>query len=185
MRGWCRSTRRDSERARGVVEEGTDGGRGFGWTGGPLAPSEATWACHGACGDYTNWTLVPDDIGRVPQSDVPEAWGSREEWFALVREEIARRARERERPRRARVDWVGYLAAAAIVCVWAIIAVAVGGDFRGPFDADDAREVPARAAVDRAERVAAAARAARAVARSLTADHGGANISRADAARGA
>lgn len=119
----------------------------------------------------------------MPQSDVPETWGSREEWFALVREEIARRAREPERPRLTRGDWVGYFAAAAIVCAWAILAVVY--NFRGPFDVDDAREVPARAAADRSELVARAARAARTVARSVVVDHDGANITRTDAARGA
>lgn len=126
--------------------------------------------------------MLPEDIGRVPQSDVPEAWGSREEWFALVREEIARRAREPERRRFGRGDWARMFAVAAIVCVLAVVAVMVG-DFDGPFDADDAREIPARAAVERSERVARMARAARTVARSFASD--GANVSRADAARGA
>lgn len=52
----------------------------------PTQPGTATWACHLACGDYTHWTITPQDAARIPPEHCPESWGRREEWLAGVRE---------------------------------------------------------------------------------------------------
>jgi len=60
----------------------------------PDVPGTSTWACHQSCGDYTNWTIVPEDAAQVPAEECPTTWGRREEWLAQIR---ARSQNERAR----------------------------------------------------------------------------------------
>lgn len=94
---------------------------------GPFSVSAQTWACHRGCGDYTRWTVHPEDAARVPRYDVPRGWGNEEEWYAAIRDEMERRART---PRRES----GWLVVAAVVAFCAFVVAAVfanggeGGD---------------------------------------------------------
>lgn len=64
----------------------------------PGSETTATWACHGPrCGTFRRWRIVEEDVRRVPPEDAPRTWGAEEEWFASVREEIARRSAVGER----------------------------------------------------------------------------------------
>ena len=36
--------------------------------------SEWSWACHVSCYDFTHWKLVSDDVGLVPERDIPQSW---------------------------------------------------------------------------------------------------------------
>jgi len=51
----------------------------------PTTFGNRTWACHRGCNDQTHWRVVPEDAGKVPDSDCPEGWGRREDWLAAVR----------------------------------------------------------------------------------------------------
>jgi hypothetical protein len=51
----------------------------------PEAFSSVTWACHVACGDYTNWRVLPADASLIPPEHCPESWGRREAWLEQVR----------------------------------------------------------------------------------------------------
>ncbi len=37
-------------------------------------PSAASWACHQSCGDYTHWTIVKEDIAKIPKGGIPDSW---------------------------------------------------------------------------------------------------------------
>mmetsp|Transcript_29366 Transcript_29366/g.73774 ORF Transcript_29366/g.73774 Transcript_29366/m.73774 type:complete len:219 (-) Transcript_29366:133-789(-) len=52
----------------------------------PDTPGSVTWACHVGCGDYTHWTILPDDAAGIPPEHCPESWGRREEWLQAVRD---------------------------------------------------------------------------------------------------
>ena len=49
----------------------------------PDAFGTASWACHGACCDYTRWRVV--DATRVPDDHAPESWGRAEAQLDRVR----------------------------------------------------------------------------------------------------
>ena len=34
----------------------------------------ASWACHVTCNDYTFWTIVPEDVSRIPPQYIPDSW---------------------------------------------------------------------------------------------------------------
>ena len=51
--------------------------------------SGASWACHGNCGDYTHWRVLPSEIEKIPLFDIPESWGivTRDDLLRLMRRE--------------------------------------------------------------------------------------------------
>jgi hypothetical protein len=62
------------------------------WTYQP-SPTEygtASWACHQRCGDFTFWKLINADFEKIPAQHSPVAWGRREEWLSLIREQRLR-----------------------------------------------------------------------------------------------
>ena len=40
----------------------------------PEEKGTASWACHQQCGDYTYWTIQPEDVASIPQTMVPASW---------------------------------------------------------------------------------------------------------------
>ena len=63
-------------------------------------PSTSVWACHQSCGDYTHWTIVKEDISKIPKGSIPNSWPQATTTnFALEEaREIVRRATETDRP---------------------------------------------------------------------------------------
>jgi len=97
----------------------------------PGSETTETWACHGRCGTFRRWRIVEADVRRVPPEDAPRTWGAEEEWFASVREEIARRREAARRQggngggrRRAtpNSEWVARIAFALF---WVVVAILV------------------------------------------------------------
>ena len=43
-----------------------------------------TWFCR-RCQEHTHWKIYALDIPLIPQGDLPETWGTREEFLAQVR----------------------------------------------------------------------------------------------------
>jgi hypothetical protein len=57
--------------------------------------STSTWACHGACSDYTHWMIASADVAKIPRQDIPDSWeGGNEEWFAEIRAVRAQQGEE-------------------------------------------------------------------------------------------
>jgi len=48
---------------------------------------DTTWACHGKCGDFTKWRLVPECLGGIPPEHAPPSWGRQEEWLESIRKQ--------------------------------------------------------------------------------------------------
>jgi hypothetical protein len=42
----------------------------------PDAFSDATWACHVGCRDYTHWRIHQDQISHIPPDKIPESWNT-------------------------------------------------------------------------------------------------------------
>jgi hypothetical protein len=51
----------------------------------------ATWACQGRCGSFTNWRIRADQLPLVPVGDAPDAWGEDFMETARMRVQLARR----------------------------------------------------------------------------------------------
>ena len=100
----------------------------------PTSLSSATWACHGACGDYTRWRIDSRDAASVPASDAPASWGSSEAWLAAAREAVERARASEARLEGARTTRVGDgVKAAVMVALWAAAAATRGRRRRPSF----------------------------------------------------
>mmetsp|Transcript_25254 Transcript_25254/g.42280 ORF Transcript_25254/g.42280 Transcript_25254/m.42280 type:complete len:284 (-) Transcript_25254:102-953(-) len=49
----------------------------------PAEFGSATWACHLGCGSYTHWRIDSEQVDLIPNQEVPESWGRREDWLAI------------------------------------------------------------------------------------------------------
>ena len=155
----------------------------------PTSLSSATWACHGACGDYTRWRIDSRDAASVPASDAPASWGSSEAWLAAAREAVERARASEARLEGARTTRVGEgVKAGVMVALWAA-AAAMMAFADGPFVEEgggggDARSSSSSffssSSLSSSSSSGGALR--RAISRSFGSSVGGANVSRADAA---
>ncbi|GAX16138.1 hypothetical protein FisN_3Hh381 [Fistulifera solaris] len=54
----------------------------------PMQFGTVTWACHGLCGNFTHWRILPDQVRYIPVGDFPEVWHT--DWVAVARARLER-----------------------------------------------------------------------------------------------
>ena len=59
-------------------------------------PSEWSWACHVGCADYTHWTIVEEDIAKIPKGGIPESWSEASSSALKEAQEIVKKATQQQ-----------------------------------------------------------------------------------------